>query len=76
MIYLHHRHKSYPTRWHHRADSPQFDFKENYEVISLGADKVQDAKDIQHDLLEMACFLHASRARKVMLYYKSRPCAR
>jgi hypothetical protein len=60
----------------HSADSPQNDFKERYKVMLLGVYKVQQSNDTQHDLLEMACFLHESRARIVITYYKSRSYAR
>jgi hypothetical protein len=31
---------NHTTCLHHSADTPQFDFKESYKVVSLGTDKV------------------------------------
>lgn len=53
--------------------TPHLDFKEISETMSLGADIVRHVKIVQRDDPEIACFLHASRAGKVIIYYKSSP---
>ncbi len=46
--------------------------KNSMRLCQLDTHKVRQANEIQHDLSEMACFLHALRASTVITYYKSR----